>query len=81
VRLEDSLTRMRDLESQNSMLEKRIRDQEKDVERANGNLREKLNEIEEWKKKIMVQEMETNKLRNLQKEIETYENKMAILTT
>lgn len=49
----------------------------KEIERLNGVLREKMNEIDQWKKRLSDKEMELGKLKNLEYEIQGYETKMS----
>jgi len=43
-------------------------------------VRDKLDEIEEWKRKFVLQEQEINRYKNLQREVQGYEDKITVLT-
>lgn len=80
MRLEETQNRTRELESLNGNLQNRLRDFERELDRANSTVRDKLDEIEEWKRKFALQEHETSRYKNLQRELESYEDKIAVLT-
>jgi chromosome segregation ATPase len=75
-RLEEEVSRARELEHYNEELGNKLNLAAKELERLNGILRSKLEEVEAWKRKVTERESELSKYKNLENELFSYESKI-----
>lgn len=75
-RLEEEVVRAKELEHYNEEIGNKLTLASGELERLNGVLRSKVNEIDQWKRKVNDKDAELSKLKNLENDIFTYESKI-----
>jgi chromosome segregation ATPase len=74
--LEDEVVRAKELELYNEELGNKLALASKELERLNNILRTKIDEIDQWKKKVSDRDAELSKFKNLENELYNYESKI-----
>ena len=77
-RLEEQVTRGRELEHYNAELTEKLELASQELGRLESLLRGKLDEIEEWKRRVSEREAELGRLSNLESEVESYKSKISM---
>lgn len=74
--MEDEVVRAKELELYNEELGNKLALASKELERLNNILRTKIDEIDQWKKKVSDRDAELSKFKNLENELYNYESKI-----
>ena len=72
------MTRGRELEHYNAELTEKLELASQELGRLENLLRGKLDEIEEWKRRVSEREAELGRLSNLESEVESYKSKISM---
>lgn len=78
-RLEEDANKAREMMHYNEEMSNKLQVSGREIERLNNVLRNKLDEIEQWKKKVSDREMELSKLKNVEDDLANYESKFGMM--